>query len=203
MNPREIPECVASLEALPVDQAWLTGYTEAQLPINHVIEQTRYDRYSIISDDAVATPEAFAAVLAAHDQHPDAVVTGYSPLARDDPRVNLIDLPLEGEVGRSHIGLLALDDVRQRGVVFPTTFAGYAFTTATREVWLRCPHPQLGNANDFHQSQQFARAGIPILAARDGMVDHVKEQWNMPDTDPRKRLWIGFVQPEVKWRFNA
>jgi len=198
MNPRKILECTDSLEVLPVDQAWLTGYTEADLPVNHIVRHTDYDRYSIISDDAIVTPEALAAVLAAHDAHPDAVVTGYSRLAQDDERVNLTAEPMIG----SEIRLMSRDQVRQQPPVFPTYFAGYAFTTATRQVWLNCPFPARGNANDAAQTQLFGRAGLEILAVRDGEVQHVKERWNQGDQDPKKALWVGLIPAEIRWRIH-
>lgn len=199
MNPRHIAECIRSLEALPVDQAWLTGYTEAELPINVVVASTDYDRYSLVSDDVIVSPGALDAVLGASDANPDAVVTGYSRLAADDERVNLVSAPLGGrEPGVEAYSLMTQADVDAMPPVFETWFAGYALTTASRDAWLESPHPGRGNANDFYQSHSFMDSGRRILAARDGKIGHVKERWNMGDQDPRKALLVGFVPREIR-----
>ena len=199
MNPRHIPECVRSLEELPVDQAWLTGYRESDLPINDVIASTSYNRYSLVSDDTIVPRSALEAVLDASDANPDAVVTGYSRLAEDDERVNLVSAPLLDRVpGAEAYSLMTQTDVDERTPVFETWFTGYSLTTASREAWIECPHPGHGNANDFYQSHSFADAGYRILAARDGKIGHVKEQWNQGDQDPRKALLVGIVPQEVR-----
>lgn len=42
LNPRDIPECLMSIRALPIDKVWFRGYTEAELtePIRKFIEET-------------------------------------------------------------------------------------------------------------------------------------------------------------------
>lgn len=199
MNPRHIPECIRSIGSLMVDQAWLSFYPENELPINDVVASTSYDRYTLVSDDTVVPQTALDAVLEAHDEYPDAVVTGYSRLAEDDERVNLVSEPLRSrEPGVDAYSLMTQEMVDAMPPVFETWFAGYSLTTASRDAWLECPHPGRGNANDFYQSQLFVDSGRRILAARDGKIEHVKERWNQPDQDPRKALFVGVLPREVR-----
>lgn len=90
------------------------------------------------------------------------------------------------------------------GPAVPTHFVGMALTGMSRDMWRRFPldgwqHRGVMWATDHHLSQRLADAGIPMVAARDGFIDHVKERWMEGDTDPRKRILIGSMPKEVVW----
>jgi len=54
-------------------------------------------------------------------------------------------------------------------------------------------------ATDHHLSGRLADDGVPMVAARDGFVTHVKERWMHGDRDPAKRLLVGSMPQEVVW----
>lgn len=201
MNPRRIAECVASIEALPVDQAWLSGYSERDLPINQVVERTNYDRYMIISDDGIVPQSALRAVLSAHDAHPEDVATGYSNLGENDARVNLVSEPLREPLSKEAYSLMTAGYVATRPPVFRSWFAGYALTVMPRRTWLECPHPGRENANDYYHCLDLHGRGHRIWAAREGRVTHAKRDWSEPDKTPGRELLVGLIPAEVRWRF--
>lgn len=147
-----------------------------------------YDRLILISDDGVVRQHALDAVQQLLDEFP--VVTGYSNLDAATELVNLSRAPL----GLQADSLYTLGEVMcwpERAV--PTTFCGFALTGMRRELWERYPWVASGGA-DFMLSKRLAADGVPIVAARDAFVWHVKETWNRPDQDPRKGLLVG-VEP--------
>lgn len=201
LNPRHIPECIESFEALPIDKAWLTGYTEMQL-VDVFPELPEYDRYIVASDDCIVSPEALAAVQKHLDDHP--VVTGYCSLARDmNHLVNICKRPLPDDpiprVDAYHF-YHRLEAQTWPHPVIPTSFAGMCLTGMSRELWQRFPFnvTPLGGQSDYSLSQRLQAAGVPIVAAREGMVTHCKERWNQLDTAPEKRLLVGQVEPQVR-----
>ena len=213
MNPREIPECLEAIEALDVDRCWLTGMRELDL-VPHfarVVEETSYDVYLVVSDDAAPTQEALDSVLALlEDGHP--VVTGYCNLDEGDYRdvVNLTRRPLGGPVPNADVYVTyRLDEVLEHPVdPVPSWFAGFTLTGMSREMWQRYPFEVLfpetgGSCSDFWFSWRLQRDGIPIVAPKAGFVRHVKERWNVADSRPGKRLLIGEVEPRVRLEVAA
>lgn len=203
LNPREIPQCMTALHALDVPTAWCSYMPEILVAeaLNRVVRETDYDRYAIISDDGAPTRPALDAVLAMHDEgHP--VVTGYSNLDATLPFCNLT-------WGRLHAPpptvdayqMFTLAEVKRHEGPMKTTFAGLCLTVMSREMWLRFPLrcTVLGGQMDYQLSWELQEAGVPIVAAPDGFVLHVKERWNQMDTNPAKRLLIGERPPSITW----
>lgn len=205
LNPRRIDECVASFEELEVEKAWLTGFSEPQLvtEIAALGEATpEFTHYLLASDDLVVNQLALDAVLATLAAgHP--VVTGYcnfdltddqrvglsvAPLARETPGFDAYTFPTQAYVD-AHAGEL----VR-------TWFAGWVLTGMSREILERFPFAcgPLGAQTDYSFSWRLQQAGIPIVAPKAARVFHVKEIHGYLDDEPRKRLLIGEVTPEVR-----
>jgi len=96
MNPRRIPECMASLEALPIRRAWLQRYTEWELQsvIASIVEDEaiHFTHLGLVSDDVIVSPEALAAVLDVARVHD--VATGYCRLDSTHPLVNVTKRPV-------------------------------------------------------------------------------------------------------------
>jgi hypothetical protein len=203
-NPRQIDECVDSIGRLPCDQAWLTGYTEAELVdvIAGVIAETTYTHYLVCSDDGVIPEFALEAVLETlADGHP--VVTGYSNLDVIDMRVNLTKRPFElltRSVAEDY-DLYHLSEVLGwPDRLVPTCFAGFAVTGMSRDMWLKFPYRSDGVPSDWNLSRRLQDAKVPIVAPKAAFMWHVKEIVNLPDKEHRKRLLIGEVEPGVNWR---
>lgn len=185
--------------ALDIPKAYMTGYTERELVpvINRIVERGGYSHYIAISDDTVVRQRAVDAVMDLLHDHP--IVTGWCNMDSTDARCGVIRTPLTTAVPTMesydfiHWSEIALypEPARQ------TWFAGMCLTGMSRDMWLKYPFqvygdPQgPGSCSDYHLCWRLQRDGVPIVAARDGGVFHVKETWNQPDRAPDKRLRLG------------
>ena len=183
MHARRIPECVASIEALDSDVAWMAGYTDAELgPVHQeLVESTDYDAYLVVSDDCVVTQEAVDAVVALLAAgHPAA--TGWCKLDQHSPLANLSYARLVGDTPSldAYRFYRAADVRRYKSEIVPTHFMGFSLTGMPRELWQRFPYRaftagrRAGYSSDFNLCVRLRDAGIPMVAAREGYVDHVK-----------------------------
>lgn len=199
MNPRRIPECIASLEALDVRKAWLSNYTEWQLQevMHELVEgEVPFTHLCLVADDCIVTQQALDAVLAHAPAHP--VVTGYCRLDWSHPLVNITRAPLHGHMPTAGAyDFYTLEDVQAwPEPVVPTGFVGFALTCMTRELWREYPFGAFGSAHqawssDFHLSMRLRDAGVPMVAAREGLVGHLKKRWNKLDDTPGRELMVG------------
>jgi GT2 family glycosyltransferase len=200
MNPRNITECVHAFERLDVRRAWLSRYTEAELRsvIASIVddEAIPFSHLAIVADDCIVEQDALDAVFElARSQK---VATGYCRLASGHPRVNVTRRPVIGDTpSPGAYDFYKLDEVRSwpREAV-PTGFVGFAITVMPREMWRRFPFgvfaPEAGgHASDFHLSARLRDAGVPMRAAREGYIEHVKTEWNMRDHAPGRELLVG------------
>jgi hypothetical protein len=210
MNARDIPECMDSYRRLTTDVAYMTGYTIAELvPIHaEIIRTTDYDAYINVSDDCVVTQSAVDAVVdLLASGHP--AVTGWCRLRKGSPLANLSDSPLVGAPPDRHgFDFPSVGRVRKwPDKIYPTHFMGMALTGLTREMWERFPYGcwkithDRGHGSDTHLSTRLRDAGIPMVCARDGYVEHMKEHKQdvkrFPMGKGRTRLLIGQVPQTV------
>lgn len=218
MNARRIRVCVDAFESLDCDKAWMTGYTMLELASGvhaNIVRGTSYDAYVMCSDDCVVTQSAWDAVvreLAAG--HP--AVTGYCPLLHNDPldQVGLCKTPIRTAVRKSSYDWYTKAEVLAHpDDPVPTHFMGMSLTGMTRDMWLRFPHrcytkrnPR-GHASDHNLSVRLRDAGVPMVAPKDGWVDHLKAARGLRDLRTgdwrgenlgEHRLIIGDVTPEVR-----
>lgn len=200
LNPRSIAECVDSFKALDIDRLWIRRMTEATIAQrwDEIMDMTvGYDRLYMIGDDAIVRPHALDAVRQLLDDgHP--VATGYSNLAANDFRVNLCwqQLPPQPDTALKLVELAEVMEYPEP--VVPTTLCGYTITGMSRDMWLKYPFMiwWLGQS-DFHFSKRLEGDGVPMVAAREAFVWHVKERWNLSDTDERKRPYVGAEPAEL------
>lgn len=209
-NPRAIPECMDAFRALTVDVAYIRG---ERLPgacarFNDLVgAHPEFTHVLVCADDCVVEQAAVDAVVGLlEDGHPAA--TGWCRLDRTHPHANITIGPIRGDVPvEDAYDWWLADAVRShRDPVVPTGFMGMSLTGMSREAWLRFPLGCYTNAegagwsSDFHLSRRLRDAGIPMAAARDGFVAHVKEAWMQADRAPEKRLRVGEVPSEVVWQ---
>jgi hypothetical protein len=204
MNPRRIPECMASLEALPIRRAWLQRSTEWELQgvIASIVqdESIHFTHLALVSDDVIVSPEALAAVLDVARVHD--VATGYCRLDSTHPLVNVTKRPVtftEPSVEAYHF--YSHDEVQAQARTFRTGFVGFAVTVMPREMWRRFPFqvygtPDKSYASDYSLSYRLNAAGVEMYAAREGYCHHVKRVWNSLEdakdaATPERRLLIG------------
>lgn len=210
LNARDMAECMASFRALDVPRAFLTGYTERELctVIPRLIRDTDFTHYVAVSDDVVVTRAAVDAVYQYLDGRP--VVTGWCNLDGSSPLCSVVDRPLEvaspwgfpdvDTYGFMHWTKVAFSPQR----LIRTWFAGMCLTGMSREMWQRYPFDVLptedgsGCCSDFRLCWRLQHDNVPIAAVRDAGVLHVRQQWDVPDRDPRKRLIVGRVPARVE-----
>ena len=207
-QPRSIPECMDSFAALDTPVAYIRGFALLDVcPVMAaLVEETDHDPVLVCADDCIVTQGAVDAVLGLlAEGHP--VVTGWCRLDRTHEQVNLSTIPLADETpAESSYRFPAAEWVRDYpDPAVPTYFAGMALTGMSRDMWLRFPldcysNGQAGWGSDYHLSRRLGLAGIPIVAAREGYVDHVKEVWMRNDLAADKRLLIGEIPAEVVWQ---
>lgn len=204
MNPRRIPECMASLEALPIRRAWLQRYTEWELQgvmasiVND--EAIHFTHLGLVSDDVIVSPDALGAVLDL--ARVEDVATGYCRLDQTHPLVNMTKRPVTADapaVEAYHF--YSYDEVQAQARTFRTGFVGFAVTFMPREMWRRFPFEVYGNpdksyASDYSLSYRLNAAGVKMYAARGGYCEHVKRVWNSLEdakdaATPERRLLIG------------
>jgi hypothetical protein len=180
LNARRISECLDSYRALSIPKAYLTGYTERELEpvIAELVASTNFSHYIAVSDDVVVSSRAVHAVQELLGGHP--VVTGWCNLDQQDPRCSVVDRPLTGDTP-----------------TLRTWFAGMCLTGMSRDLWQQYPFRTFGPAgsagwaSDFNLCRRLQDDRVPIMAARDAGVLHVRERWDVQDPDPRKRLHLG------------
>lgn len=196
LNPRAIPECIDALRDLRgVDKAWCSYYTETELEhiIPRLIDQLPYERYSIISDDTIPTQAALDTILDLHDEHPNAVATGWCNLDAVSGLATYNPEPLRGSgpVVDAY-SFTTLDTARTITTTARTWFHGYVFATMNRELATRYPFQTYnGCASDLHQCHRLQADNIPIYTTAACEVFHVKERANVLDQAYDKRLLIG------------
>jgi len=201
MHPREIRDAVAAFRALDVRRAWMQGYTEWQLVdvVRSLVDDPAlpFTHLVMVADDVVVRQPALDAVLGlAREGRP--VVTGWCRLDSTHPLVNITDGALVGDEptpGAYRFRKFS-DVVAHPSPVIETGFVGFALTCMPRDLWRRFPFGAFGGpssswASDFHLSHRLRDAGVPMVAARDGGCEHLKERWLELDRDPRKRLLVG------------
>lgn len=209
MNARRIPECLEAFEGLDTDVCWMTGYTVAELAGGvhaDIVASTKYDAYLNVSDDCVVTQGAVDAVVALlADGAPAA--TGWCRLHTESPFANLCREPLEGNrpTRRAYPFYEAAHVADYPFEVVPTHFMGMSLTGLTRDMWLRFPYGcftdrrERGYSSDFHLCTRLRDAGVPMVAARSGYVDHVKVRARMGAAPPEShRLLTGEVPRDVR-----
>lgn len=209
-NPRAIPECMEAFAALRTHVAYVRGMADpaAMAACNEVIDAAaEFTNVLVCADDCIVTQAAVDAVVELLDGgHP--VATGYCNLDRAHPLVNLSttplvdDAPSQGAYTFPSLAQVAGWPLRD----YPTYFVGMSLTGMSRDMWRRFPlgcytnRAGAGWSSDYHLSLRLNRAGVPMVAARDGWVDHVKEVWMRADRAPEKRLLVGEIPAEVVWQ---
>ncbi len=202
-NPRQIDECIDAFNLLPIDKAWLTGYTEAELDdvIGDVIASSDYTHYLATSDDGIVPEFALEAVLDTLETEAHPVVTGYSNLDITNMHVNLTKAPFKNlrESTVDDYDMYHLSEIiGWPDELVPTCFAGFAITGMSREMWLRYPFRSDGVPTDYNLCRRLQADGVPIVAPKKAFTWHVKDKINEGGTG-RKRLLVGQIPAEVRW----
>lgn len=209
LNPRQIPECIAAFESLPIDKVWLENYTELELVdvIPRVLAECEHDPIGVVSDDAAPDAAALAAVL--EIVQPGIVATGYCTLDEQSTLVNLsrepltTDAPLVEAYTFPDLAWVEAYPTDQ----MPTYFAGHSLTFMSRDHWVAypwaCHGEPPGCASDLSLSWRLQQDGVPIIAARGGYFRHVKATFNYLDDTPGRELLIGKEPSGVRWDMQS
>jgi hypothetical protein len=195
LNARRIPEVLEAIEELDIDRLWVRNLWMHEIEARWDEVEEAFSEYAwawIMCDDVVVSQDALNAVRElAGEGFP--VVTGYCNLDAVDPRVMLTRSRLGP---RSEVGaydFYSLREVKEGPRVLPTTFVNYCLTGMSVEMWREYPlrNESEGNAADFNLSRRLVEDGIVAVAHRDAFCWHLKDEWNTPNRDPRKRLLMG------------
>lgn len=194
MNPREIPECMMLIDRLLVDRVYMRGFLEKELEpvVAAIVDQTGYDYYSIVSDDAFIPLQAWNAVEAGV-RHYDAY-TGWCTMKGDVRITNLMFTPLPGVVPPNSLKALpyaTVEDVyHHKEEEFRTYLNGFCITSMTRDLWKQFPfkcYPSvvkginIGRSSDYHLSWRLQDAGIPMMTGKASLCWHLKESPSLRD----------------------
>lgn len=208
LNPRRIPECVDAIEQLAIDKAWLTGYTEPQLEqaIPDLLDQVDHDPILVLSDDTVPEQPALDSVLHRWRESSEirpTVATGFCNLDVVSQYVNLTRRPFttrHSTVEAYDFYTYAEMGDQPQDIPVRSWFTGMCLTCMSREHWDQFPFQTYeGRSSDFMLSLRLQDALVPILAPKDAMVWHVKQEWNkLDDSRPERRLLIGEIPAETR-----
>lgn len=206
MNPRDIPDCMDAFDNLTgVDKVYFSYYTEAQLVpiINQFIATTDYERYALISDDAILTQHALDAILDLHDRQ-GSVATGWVNLDSIslDTTINPHPLTDTTPTLEAYSLMNIWDALQLPPMPIRTYFHGFACTVMSRELWKKYPYDVYdagagGCASDFHQCVRLQADNIPIWTHPNTFIYHVKEVSNKLDNAPEKRILVGHHSPTI------
>lgn len=206
MNPRNIPECMDAFDELTgVDKTYFSYFTEAQLVpiINQFIATTDYERYALISDDAILTQHALDAILDLHDRQ-GSIATGWVNLdsISFDTTINPRRLRGEHPTLESYSLLNVWDALQLPPQPIRTYFHGFACTVMSRELWQAYPYDVYGAdahgyASDYHQCVRLQTNNVPIWTHPNAFMYHVKEIANQTDQAPEKRSYVGIRTPTI------
>ena len=204
MNPRNIPVTETAFRKLKIDKAWLRGYTEEQLNsiIPKFINETNYSHYILTSDDLLPTQEALDNVLVGMKKFD--VFTGWCNIT---PTIRLANVRLRKPPGQGsffslthRVPILSNITAPIKLRTFPSPkklpegffrvfFAGFSFTSLTRELWQRFPFKALKTGgSDFLLCERLNDNDIPIYCHKNTYCYHL--HWT-------KDFIIGKVDPEV------
>ena len=202
LNPRKIQPVLEAFDALRIEKAYVSGYTELELVpvLAQLVESTDYSHYLVSADDVIVSQRALDSLLWLLETHP--VATAWCHLDSRDPRVNITRTPLRDlrPTVESYDFYRYEDVLGWPQEVVPTSFAGMAPQGMSRELWQRFPFNTYssGWAGDYHVSWRLQKAGIPIVSARSAFTHHLKQRWNHPDSNPDYRLYLGVEHQGVR-----
>lgn len=201
-----MPECLLSLELIDAPKVWIKNYTELQLEaiIPWVIHESDYDNYVVVSDDVIASTDAFRAVCNGLSRFQ--VVTGYCNLDLTSGFVSLTSAPPQEPYGQAETYVWRTFDQVPKEEYIRTWHPSFAMTGMSREMWEEFPWKcfgflgSAGWAADLSLSIRLHAAEIPIWAPRAAFMYHTKREWKEIDTKHAGReLLIGKEQPKVVW----
>jgi len=210
LNPRRLPECMLSLEQIDAPKVWVRNYTELELEcvIPEIIQETKFDYYVVISDDVIASTDAFKAVVSCLEDG-YTVATGWCNLDPKSEFVSLTKTPPQMPYGTEQTyDWMTYDEVfASDNEIFVTFHPSMAMTGMSHSTWewypWRCfgKNGKYGWAADLDLSIRLHQDGIPIVAPRGGFMYHTKPDWKLVDAQMyhRRRLYVDEEPAELVW----
>ena len=209
LHARQIREFEIATAELQIPKLWLTGYTERELSdgvFRWALEESDYDNYIVVSDDALVRQHALDGVVTALETGGIEVATGYSQRSHTDWMVNVTSGPLKD----SKPSIDAYQFRQFREVVswpeplVPTWFTGMSLTGMSKEMWRRFPFQcyadgvmDNGYASDFNLSRRLQDERIPVYAVRESFCYHWRAEWRHTNHPEDASPLIGVIGPAV------
>lgn len=208
LNPREIPEFEASVDALPIASVRLRGYTETEIADgvwDYVLDQATakgFTHISLISDDLVVPARSLDLIVNHAFANPDRVTTGWANVDEEHDDAGITYEPLkDAEPTATSYRFPTWRDVLMGPEIQQVFFTGFVATTCTIGMWRRYPYELYGEgwAADYSMSRRLTADGVRIDCVRDAFCLHLKENRGAPNTRPERKLLIGKMKREVRW----
>jgi acetyltransferase-like isoleucine patch superfamily enzyme len=206
LQPREIPTCIESLRALPIDRVWFRAYSEEALAplLNRFIRETRYRNYILCADDVVVHSRALAIVRNLLKTHPTS--TGYCRIALNSEFANVTKSPVTLKDGIAatwdDYEFYTMAEIQRFSGEFVTWFGGWALTGMRRELWLQypfCVNPKTRQQSDFETAHRLGRDGRCFYSHPDACIEHLRPS---KAGSLRSHWLVGNESPSMKWEFH-
>lgn len=216
MQPRMIPEVVASLENLSIEKVFFRGFDEKTVckEINKFVKQTDYTHYIISADDIIFDRQACSNVLneseRLYNKDETKIITGWCNMYIEKDQslselCNICEKPLT--LKNRKYPLLEdylfskTADIFLKNENFETFLTSFAFSCIPKEILEKfemktysCPSG-LGCSSDHNISfRMYSEEGISATTNRNMFFKHLKRSLNQPT----KQNWIvGKMTPQV------
>jgi hypothetical protein len=169
MNARNFSAFRECVDKLKVSKVWFKGFKEFELniEINKFIQETNFDNYYIVSDDLIINPESFNLLQEKLKTNP--IVTGWGVWRQN---MNWTTIYKSKNLSTHYVGVQFpwfekhFDTVKTYEVdnlpdEFETSFTGWFWTGARRDIWLEYPfqtmavtQSQSSASTDLHWSKR-------------------------------------------------
>lgn len=169
MNARNLSAFRDCMNKLTIPKVWFKGFREFELniEINKFIQETNFDNYYIVSDDLVIQPDDFELLQEKLKTYP--IVTGWGVWRQNSdwttiyqqPKIHTYNQGSNLPLFKKHYDIVKTHEVETLPDEFETSFTGWFYTGARREVWLKYPYQtmsiseyQPGASTDAHWSKR-------------------------------------------------
>ncbi len=207
MNARNFSAFKDCMGKLNISKVWFKGFTEFELneKINKFIQETQFDNYYLIPDDLLITPNAFNLLQKKLETNP--IVTGWGVWRQNMDWTTIYkqrNLSTHGlgcalQAIENHYNTVKTYEIDNLPDEFETTFTGWFYTGARRDVWLEYPYQTMtinpnkpGHSTDIHWSKRILSDNkYKQMCYKDARVVHLSY------SDSKDYLGLDFTQKKI------
>lgn len=195
LNPRIIPEVIASIEDTPIKKAWISGYSEEEAckEANLIINNSYYDYYIIHSDDCMVDRNILLDILSFQETFDSEIFSAYCRLAKSSNYVNISRKPLSftgPAFTWSDYEFYPLSRLKNKKL-FVGYYAGFSLTCIRRDFLVKNP---LQTVNGYQSDAVwFYKAKRRMYSNTAWYLEHLKEDVNNAFVAPKARRGISWT----------